>query len=82
MTTHKPGTFIAFLDVESLERRFPPFPDGSDGIFEPTRRKHGFFPPPPENSQNTSDLEFTDGSDAFFLPPRVREKKIKRQWEM
>ena len=78
MTSHKPGTFIAFLDVESLERRFPSFPDGSDGIFEPAPQIHGLFQPLPGNALPTLDPQFSDGSDGFLSLTRTRGKIIQK----
>ena len=78
MTADKPGLFIALLDVESLERRFPSFPDGSDGIFEPAHQIHELFQPLPEIARPTLDPQFSDGSDGFLLLTRTRGKIIQK----
>jgi hypothetical protein len=81
MTTYKPGTFIAFLDVESLERCFPPFPDGSDGISEHASPLTEFFRSLFGTGPATPDSGFTDGSDGYFCPTRTRERKIPNENE-
>jgi hypothetical protein len=79
MIPQKPGPFFAFLDVESLERRFPPFPDGSDGIFEHASPLTEFFRSLFGTGPNTTDSGFTDGSDGSFYPTRTRERKTPNE---
>ena len=74
-----PGTFIAYLDVAALERRFPLFPDGSDGIFEHAAPLTGFFQSLFGTGPDTPDSGFTDGSDGSFYPTRTRERKTPNE---
>jgi hypothetical protein len=77
-----PGTFIAYLDVAALERRFPLFPDGSDGsdgIFEHAAPLTGFFQSLFGTGSDTPDSGFTDGSDGSFYPTRTRERKTPNE---
>jgi DNA polymerase I-like protein with 3'-5' exonuclease and polymerase domains len=83
MTSPKPGAFIGFLDVAALEHRFPPpaflrFTDGSDGIFEAAPARQAVLTPTGGNPDNPPDRGFTDGSDAFDFPTRVRERELLR----
>jgi DNA polymerase-1 len=83
MTTKRSGTFIDFLDVDALERRFPTPSyqrpsDGSDGIFETAPPEVAFLQSSAENTLHPPNPKFTDGSDAFILPTRVREKELLR----
>ena len=77
-----PGTFIAYLDVAALERRFPLFPDGSDGIFEHAAPLTGFFQSLFGTGPDTPDSGFTDGSDGSFYPTRTRERKTLMKMRM
>jgi DNA polymerase-1 len=86
MTSPKPGAFIGFLDVAALEHRFPPpaflrftdGSDGSDGIFEAAPARQAVLTPTGGNPDNPPDRGFTDGSDAFDFPTRVRERELLR----
>jgi len=77
MNIEKPGAFIGFLDVAALERRFLPpskraSSDGSDGSSRSPLPSRVTFPMNPQKQPKTP---FTDGTDAFSKPSRVRENK-------